>query len=81
MNPLRRLAFIGNSLPRRCGIATFTSDLQQDIAAARKDIETMPTPQRLHLPRMVRPHRRPGDVKVPDMSAPELAQRNSRHER
>lgn len=26
-----RLAFIGNSLPRRCGIATFTTDLQQAI--------------------------------------------------
>lgn len=29
----RRVAFIGNSLPRRCGIATFTTDLQQAIAA------------------------------------------------
>jgi len=28
-----RVAFIGNSLPRRCGIATFTTDLQQAIAA------------------------------------------------
>jgi glycosyltransferase involved in cell wall biosynthesis len=28
----RCLAFIGNSLPRRCGIATFTTDLQQAIA-------------------------------------------------
>jgi glycosyltransferase involved in cell wall biosynthesis len=31
----RRFAFIGNSLPRRCGIATFTTDLQQAIAASR----------------------------------------------
>ena len=30
-----RLAFIGNSLPRRCGIATFTTDLQQAITATR----------------------------------------------
>jgi glycosyltransferase involved in cell wall biosynthesis len=30
----RRFAFIGNSPPRRCGIATFTSDLQQAIAAS-----------------------------------------------
>ncbi len=37
---MRRFAFIGNSLPRRCGIATFTTDLQQAIAAARTDIET-----------------------------------------
>jgi glycosyltransferase involved in cell wall biosynthesis len=31
---------IGNSLPRRCGIATFTTDLQQVLAEARPDIET-----------------------------------------
>lgn len=37
---LSRLAFIGNSLPRRCGIATFTTDLQQAIAASRPDLET-----------------------------------------
>jgi glycosyltransferase involved in cell wall biosynthesis len=35
-----RFAFIGNSLPRRCGIATFTTDLQQAIAASRPDVET-----------------------------------------
>ncbi len=34
MTPARRVAFIGNSLPRRCGIATFTTDLQQAIAAS-----------------------------------------------
>ena len=33
MSGVRRVAFIGNSLPRRCGIATFTTDLQQAIAA------------------------------------------------
>lgn len=37
---LSRLAFIGNSLPRRCGIATFTTDLQQVIARARPDLDT-----------------------------------------
>jgi glycosyltransferase involved in cell wall biosynthesis len=31
---LRRVAFLGNSLPRRCGIATFTTDLQQAIASS-----------------------------------------------
>jgi glycosyltransferase involved in cell wall biosynthesis len=41
MNPSMRLAFIGNSLPRRCGIATFTSDLQQAFAALRPDSEGM----------------------------------------
>ncbi len=40
MTRLSRLAFIGNSLPRRCGIATFTTDLQQAIAASRADLET-----------------------------------------
>src|SRR5918996_487319 len=40
MTPYMRLAFLGNSLPRRCGIATFTSDLQQAVARSRLDIET-----------------------------------------
>jgi glycosyltransferase involved in cell wall biosynthesis len=34
LTPSQRVAFIGNSLPRRCGIATFTTDLQQAIAMA-----------------------------------------------
>ena len=40
MTQLNRLAFIGNSLPRRCGIATFTTDLQQAISSSRTDLET-----------------------------------------
>jgi len=36
---LNRLALIGNALPRRCGIATFTTDLQQAIAASRPDLQ------------------------------------------
>lgn len=36
-----RLAFIGNSLPRRCGIATFTTDLQQAVSARRFELETV----------------------------------------
>lgn len=35
-----RIAFIGNSLPRRCGIATFTMDLQRALAAARPSAQT-----------------------------------------
>ncbi|MGC8517429.1 MAG: glycosyltransferase family 4 protein, partial [Steroidobacteraceae bacterium] len=31
MSALARIALVGNSLPRRCGIATFTSDLQRAI--------------------------------------------------
>lgn len=31
---IKRIAFIGNYLPRRCGIATFTTDLSEALAAA-----------------------------------------------
>jgi glycosyltransferase involved in cell wall biosynthesis len=41
MAPVNRIAFIGNSLPRRCGIATFTTDLQSAVAASRADLETV----------------------------------------
>lgn len=40
MTPLRRIAVIGNSLPRRCGIATFTTDLQQAISTSRPNLQT-----------------------------------------
>src|SRR5436305_13214606 len=40
MNTLERVAFVGNHLPRRCGIATFTYDLHRAVATARPDIET-----------------------------------------
>ena len=40
MNQLQRLAFIGNHLPRRCGIATFTHDLHLAVAAARPHLNT-----------------------------------------
>ncbi|HEY4212413.1 MAG TPA: glycosyltransferase family 4 protein [Steroidobacteraceae bacterium] len=40
MPPPVRLAFIGNSLPRRCGIATFTSDLRQAVARYQPEVET-----------------------------------------
>jgi glycosyltransferase involved in cell wall biosynthesis len=40
LQPLRRIAFVGNSLPRRCGIATFTSDLHKAVAASRNSIES-----------------------------------------
>ncbi len=41
MTEIRRVGFIGNSLPRRCGIATFTTHLQQAVAAASPEIETV----------------------------------------
>jgi glycosyltransferase involved in cell wall biosynthesis len=37
---LSRVAFIGNSLPRRCGIATFTTDLEQAVASSSAAPET-----------------------------------------
>ncbi len=40
MSHLRRVAFIGNSLPRRCGIATFTTDLQLAVEASRANLAT-----------------------------------------
>ncbi len=40
MSKLRSVAFIGNHLPRRCGIATFTHDLHSAVATARPDLDT-----------------------------------------
>jgi len=40
MTPLRRIAFIGNSLPRHCGIATFTTDLQQAVSISSPNLQT-----------------------------------------
>ena len=40
MKSIQRVAFIGNHLPRRCGIATFTHDLHRAVATARPDLET-----------------------------------------
>ncbi|MDB5480616.1 MAG: glycosyltransferase [Caulobacteraceae bacterium] len=37
---LRRVALIGNALPRRCGIATFTTDLRNAVAAGAPDLHT-----------------------------------------
>jgi glycosyltransferase involved in cell wall biosynthesis len=39
MTPLRTIAVIGNSLPRRCGIATFTTDLQRAISNSRPSLQ------------------------------------------
>lgn len=40
MKSPQRVAFIGNYLPRRCGIATFTHDLHQAVAKARPELHT-----------------------------------------
>lgn len=39
-NSIQRVAFIGNHLPRQCGIATFTHDLHRAVSTARPDLET-----------------------------------------
>ena len=38
---LKRVAFIGNYLPRQCGIATFTTDLCESFSAEYPDVQTM----------------------------------------
>lgn len=40
MKPMHSVAFIGNHLPRRCGIATFTHDLHRAVATAGKHLDT-----------------------------------------
>jgi len=40
MRALSRIALIGNALPRRCGIATFTMDLQAALSATGSHPET-----------------------------------------
>ena len=39
MTQFKRVAFIGNSLPRRCGIATFTTDLHKAVQSSGAQIE------------------------------------------
>jgi glycosyltransferase involved in cell wall biosynthesis len=40
MKVSQRVAFVGNYLPRLCGIATFTQDLHRAVSAAGPDLET-----------------------------------------
>ncbi len=40
MRPVKRIAHIGNHLPRRCGIATFTHDLQAAVRSGRSNLES-----------------------------------------
>ncbi|WP_241229863.1 glycosyltransferase family 4 protein [Tsuneonella rigui] len=37
--PARRLAVVGNYVPRKCGIATFTADLTEQLARFRPEID------------------------------------------
>ena len=40
MSKRLRIAFIGNSLPRKCGISTFTTDMQNAAACKSTGAET-----------------------------------------
>jgi len=41
---IKKVAFLGDYLPRKCGIATFTSDLRAAVAAEYPDVESFVTP-------------------------------------
>jgi len=41
---LNRVAFVGNSVPRRCGIATFTTTLCEALAKACRQVEVLVVP-------------------------------------
>ncbi len=44
VSTIERIAFIGNYLPRQCGIATFTTDLCEAIAAEYSDATCIALP-------------------------------------
>src|SRR5438132_1120642 len=44
ISELRKVAFVGDYLPRKCGIATFTSDLLEAVAAAHSQVECFAVP-------------------------------------
>ncbi|MDD5482130.1 MAG: glycosyltransferase family 4 protein [Kiritimatiellae bacterium] len=41
---IKKIAFIGNYLPRRCGIATFTTDICETFAALNPSVQTFAIP-------------------------------------
>ena len=43
-NNVKKIAFIGNYLPRRCGIATFTTDLCETFAAMNPSVQVFAIP-------------------------------------
>lgn len=44
MSEIRKIAFIGNYLPRKCGIATFTSDLLESVAQGHPQCQCFAVP-------------------------------------
>jgi glycosyltransferase involved in cell wall biosynthesis len=43
-SPIHRIAFVGNYMPRQCGIATFTTDLCEAIAAEQSETSCIAVP-------------------------------------
>ncbi len=43
-NDIKKIAFIGNYLPRRCGIATFTTDICEAFAALNPSVQVFAIP-------------------------------------
>ena len=41
---IKRIGFVGNYLPRQCGIATFTTDLCEAIATEYSDVSCIALP-------------------------------------
>ncbi len=44
MKNIKKVAFVGNYLPRKCGIATFTTDLCESFAAMNPDVQCFAIP-------------------------------------
>jgi len=40
-NKIRKIAFVGNHFPRKCGIATFTSDLLAAVASVHPESQCL----------------------------------------
>jgi hypothetical protein len=47
---VRKIAFVGDHLPRKCGIATFTSDLLAAVAAAHPQSQCLSVTLCTHVP-------------------------------
>ncbi|MBU1940839.1 MAG: glycosyl transferase family 1, partial [Candidatus Thermoplasmatota archaeon] len=44
MKNIKKVAFVGNYLPRRCGIATFTTDLCESFASSNPSVQCYAIP-------------------------------------
>jgi hypothetical protein len=55
---VRKIAFVADHLPRKCGIATFTSDLLAAVATAPDPERTSDLPKQCPMPRPIMAHGR-----------------------